>query len=516
MPKKRFDKKNATHFHIVHRSQRDIAEDEHGERSDFLMVPEGSMPAPAQVGSNNQQDDFTNIKDKLASMNLLADEESYDFKQHYRSMGGGDFVSAQTGTRSDQKKDFRAIDVPVEINEVDRMFESIALDENALDEDIKDALFNFDDAEFEEVLDDFCVTAAQAPAEGEDESDFDYDSHIAAMLEKARAAENGGNATRLVDDDFFAGVKPLGACDDESDVDSWENGNNETNRVPTTEEERILLSKFHETLAEYDSDDIGDLYNKEEDILNHEAAVLDVFGEEGNNAMDSILNDYLKVRDDEKLFEGSLNRDRSGYSVLVRGKIVVHNNQVNDEAGDSDGEVSDAESATEILADLDLEPPEEDLLIDGKSYFEQSTINPWDCESILSTYSNLDNNPAVIGHSGRRRQKKKKKNALGVDSTSGEPKKIILSSKTGLPMGVLTTTQKIVKTNESREPNVEQRRRGETREERKARKERVKKSKQEARLQKKVMKGVFADEFAKRSASSLTDDVGGVPVFRYS
>jgi len=505
--KRRFDKKNATHYHIVHRSQRDIVEDEHGVRSEFLMVPEGG-PMPQ---SGKQDDDFIHIKDKLASMNLLAGEETYDYAQHYRSMGGGDFVSAQTGTRGDQKRDYRAVDIPVEINEVERMFDSIALDENALDDDIKQALFNFEDAEFEEVLDDFCVTAAQAPAEGEDESDFDYDAHIAAMLEKARAAENGGQATRMPDDNFFAGMKPLGAGDDESETDSWENENIEANHVPTTEEERIMLSKFHETLAEYDSDEIGDLYNKEEEILNHQAAVLDVFGEDGNNAMESILNDYINSRDDEKLVEGSLNRDKSGYCVLVRGKMVEHNSEVNDEA--EDGNVSETESATEILAEL--EPPEEDVLIDGKSYFEQSTINPWDCESILSTYSNLDNNPAVIGHS-RRRRLKKKKNALDVDSTIGEPKKILLSSKTGLPIGVLPTTQKAEKTHESRGSKAEQRKRGETPEERKARKERVKKNKQEARLQKRVMKGVFADEFAKRSASTLADDVGGVPVFRYS
>ena len=59
--------------------------------------------------------------------------------------------------------------------------------------------------------------------------------------------------------------------------------------------------------------------------------------------------------------------------------------------------------ASEILAQPKEKPPE-DVLIDGQSYFSERVWNPWDCQSILSTYSNLDNNPVVIDASRRHRR----------------------------------------------------------------------------------------------------------------
>ena len=89
-------------------------------------------------------------------------------------------------------------------------------------------------------------------------------------------------------------------------------------------------------------------------------------------------------------------------------------------------------------------PPAEEIFIDGKSYFSEKMKNPWDCESILSTYSNLDNNPATIGVGGRRKRGKNKKKKQQNDEFAvpeEEPvHQIMLSDKTGLPLGVLTSS----------------------------------------------------------------------------
>lgn len=233
----------------------------------------------------------------------------------------------------------------------------------------------------------------------------------------------------------------------------------------------------------------------------NEGAV-DVFEE--NNAMEAIFDEYLEAKNDDKLFEGSkiVRSGGSGYSYLHKGRMV-RADEVDQDGEDNDSKCSESEEPIEMLPELS--PPEEEVLIDGKSYFTERTVNPWDCESILSTYSNLDNNPSIIGSSRRRKTKKQ-----------GMQKEIMLSSKTGLPIGVLPVTEKAVQLSTNVDTQQLTRRRGETREERKARKEATKKMKQEARLQKRIMKGAFAEEFAKRSIAIGADDVGGVPVFRYT
>merc|ERR1712179_389481 len=75
--------------------------------------------------------------------------------------------------------------------------------------------------------------------------------------------------------------------------------------------------------------------------------------------------------------------------------------------------------ADKRLAEPPLQPPVQEILIDGKSYFSERVHNPWDCESILSTYSNLDNNPVRI--QGSRKRGKKKNNNKKTDlSKEGE------------------------------------------------------------------------------------------------
>jgi protein LTV1 len=176
------------------------------------------------------------------------------------------------------------------------------------------------------------------------------------------------------------------------------------------------------------------------------------------------------------------------------------------------------EEAKDILANPVEEPPAEEILIDGKSYFSERTRNPWDCESILSTYSNLDNNPVTI--ESMRRQKKKKTKQISPEQTlpEDEPVRIQLSSKTGLPLGVLSS--RYDEQNEDDDTMFsrnrgEARKKNETKEEKKARKLAVKKEREIARLSKKLMKDAFKDEFAKRSEVT-GDDVGGKSVFRYS
>ena len=60
----------------------------------------------------------------------------------------------------------------------------------------------------------------------------------------------------------------------------------------------------------------------------------------------------------------------------------------------------------------------------------------WDCESVLSLRSNLDNHPGRIAEPGHSRKPRTDFAASG----SGQPTRITLSAKTGLPVSDATRT----------------------------------------------------------------------------
>jgi protein LTV1 len=139
---------------------------------------------------------------------------------------------------------------------------------------------------------------------------------------------------------------------------------------------------------------------------------------------------------------------------------------------------------------------------------------------ILSTYySNIDNNPVTIVKDGRRRRKKDTKKVIHQSAIHEEEPamQILLSDKTGLPLGVLPTrgqgqdgADTFMSINKG-----EARKKEESVEEKKMRKLYVKKEREMARMQKKMMKQACSDEFGKRAAEVLSDDVGGKTVFRF-
>lgn len=68
----------------------------------------------------------------------------------------------------------------------------------------------------------------------------------------------------------------------------------------------------------------------------------------------------------------------------------------------------------------------------------------WDCETIVSTYTNLDNHPSVLG-TGRKPKPSRPRRAPAATAAAGDGdggkgspvQQVTLSEKTGLPVGVL-------------------------------------------------------------------------------
>jgi len=127
---------------------------------------------------------------------------------------------------------------------------------------------------------------------------------------------------------------------------------------------------------------------------------------------------------------------------------------------------------------------------------------------------------------GGGKKKGKKKSNLGTsldEETIHEehPVQIMLSNKTGLPLGVLNSTPKggdnyfedetFASVNKG-----EKRNKKESKEEKRLRKQMVKEERRISRIEKKMMREAIEEEFAKRSAKVDPNDVAGKSVFRYT
>ena len=558
------DKKKSSTYHLLYRSQRDVADADNEDvdggvvlwpspnnnkaTDQKVLLGDKTIPEEEEDDKESKPDaSFASLKNKLAQAGLVDD---FDYEKHMKPIrGDGQFVSNYAMSTSKKEVgamlDARAMNVQEEIvQEVDRQLDSIALTSDCMDDEIAQMLFgDFEEGEFEELNDEFVLDAAKEPEGGDDgEAAFDYASHIQGLIEKAKMQSDGLGPLATVheglkDQDFFANAKRIDKGYNDSDDESgyFDENDLEIEGTPgivpklTEAEEKALCDKFNEALAEYDSDDYGEGYDDD-----------DVIGDvplEGDAGIEAALDDFLTERKDEIFMKGHRHymdgKSGSGFSALVGKKMVPVKDIVEEKPsrGDIQPVADILASADDTLRGPNQAPPAEEIFIDGKSYFSERIQNPWDCESILSTYSNLDNNPTTIGSGGRRRRRKGKKSRDNAnnfeDAIPEEHQTIQLSDKTGLPLGVLDSKGGADYTDPNYDPTYDGtdtyisvnkgvgRNKKETAEEKKLRKLAVKQERQLARMQKKMMKEAFNDEYSRRQHDVIVDDVGGQSVFRF-
>ena len=525
------DKKNASTYHLLHRSQRDVGGDFAGEGTTNVILwpsPDNDKVLDAAIAAGPKATEqetsarpggnaatFQDIKEQMAKAGLVDD---YDYEKHLRPITGSGRFFGEHGEESNALSDPRSRELADDsVQEVERQLESVVLTADCMDEDVAEALFgNFDDAEFEELADDFFLSAAQEPepepssgadTKGNDDV-FDYDAHIQSLLQKA-AKEDEADSFGQVEVDghdwaekdmmYFAGMKEL-----DSDGDGDEGI---THGAKLSEEqERALCERFEATLAEYDSDEVGELASLQSETKG--AVELDT------DELAPVLDGYLESKDSDVYIKrkSDLSRKGSGFHVLQQA--------VGGDEGETPERAADViRQAKEFMATPELDLPPEEILIDGQSYFSARSRNEWDCESILSTYSNLDNNPVTIGNP-RRKDRRKKKNKLTRNYGQSGATPIILSNKTGLPKPLTSGGDDddhdhqsdcdlsfSVRTNAT----VDKRPKGETLAAKKARKQAARQMRVATRIQKKMVREAFAEETARVSEKN---SMSGLSVFK--
>ncbi|KAI0562758.1 Low temperature viability protein [Gracilaria domingensis] len=145
------------------------------------------------------------------------------------------------------------------------------------------------------------------------------------------------------------------------------------------------------------------------------------------------------------------------------------------------------------LNDLNIESDGHDSELDSQFEEMYKQEEKWDCETILTTYTNLENHPSVIdAPSGRRRVRVQRAAIIQLDPRTQAPAEFGEGDwPTASASSVDYGTRRAA-------PNVSSRTRGESKEEKKARKTAAKEASRERRALKSEMKRAFGAEKTKQ------------------
>lgn len=293
----------------------------------------------------------------------------------------------------------------------------------ALDED-----FDFDDPE-NMLEDDFVVKANDVMGGGDDDDEWEDADEEDEDKEQDYDSEGG------LSEDGEGGRREFMFADCETKSRFTEYSL--TSSVMRRNEQLTLLDdRFERFYEQFDDDEIGALDNAE----------LEGYIEPDSKRLEELIKDYFIQKDKE-----CQKPDQLGAAELPS---VI-------EEEDEDDEGVEIET-------LVIEPPAE----------------RWDCETIISTYSNIYNRPKLI-------------------QDPPKPKQIQVSSKTGIPLDVLPKrgltgkqVERMERINDSDLPRVstQPRSQDESTEERRARKQAIKTERKERRSEKKANKLAFKQE----------------------
>lgn len=446
------EKKKAVTFHLVHRSQRDpLAADE---------------KAPQHVLLPTTKVDTEKRRKEQREFGVFFDDD-YDYLQHLREAAPPSELVAAGPAHGNRR--------PAPLCDEDEENEEEGDTGNVIPAAAINLPSSVFASEFEEEVG---LLNKAAPISG---PRLDMDPDIVAALDEDFDYDDPNN---LLDDDFIIKANS-GAVDIEGDDDDdeWEDTDEEgdfdseggfsgdedvqgreflfmdeetksrfteysiTSSVMRRNEQLTLLDdRFEKFYEQFDDDEIGALDNAE----------LEGFIQPDSARLEEVIKDYFIQKGKEYLRPDDLGPKE--LPVLKE-------------------EDEDEEEEEEEMETVVVKAPEE----------------KWDCETIISTYSNIYNRPKVI-------------------QDPPKTKPIRVSHKTGIPLDVLPAkgltakqAERMTKINDSDLPRVstQVRNKEESKEERKERKQAIKDERKERRVEKKSNKMAFKEEKVRQEKQML-------------
>ncbi|KAJ1881251.1 Protein ltv1 [Coemansia sp. RSA 486] len=535
MVKKFIDKKNATTYKLVYRSQEDpLAFEQGASERVFVQVDRRGreMKKPRSKGKEvedqtlqqslrdlqldtiTEQDMEQDEAGRAALYGIYLDDREYDYTKHLRPIGsGGVLLEASTdGDKSDsvvikddedlggfvtEASSSSAVLPPEVLPSSHRMdIKSEAMPSGIqpyMDHNLREVLEALDDEEVEEFDEEFLdkLNSDNPPSDAEDSDEYGSD--------RARGAYDDDDDEDFDPEDVFAQVRRMKALkkqqydSDSDDMDSndgrgW--GGAGTSSTGFSMSSSAMFRNDKLSLLDEHFDKIEAMYENESSDSEAER-----YDSDGHHIVEYDSDGNAKPISTRPDFESVLDEFLSEYELTgKRMQVVV-------EGGDGAGKLDTYRDAF-LNAHKSKEENRKELLETGvriaeedgerttkqeEEYFDQlfkeKERTPWDCQTILTTYSTLDNHPSVIYEKRTPRIRVSRKTGFPVVENAQEEEE-----ERG------DGDEESDKEEEVKENKGKPRAKGETSEEKRARKKMIQEAKRNRREQKKENQGVFAEK----------------------
>ena len=375
------DKKKATTYHLVHRSQRDpLINDENASKMVMLPVNGHNI-----LADDVPDDVLSDIEEEAADFGIFFKKnDDYDYVQHLKPIGEdknavyiaanikkdslfGSTAEMDVGLLNQENTIGFQLDLDENIREV---FE--ALDDEAYEEDLDDGFFEqFDSKEVDD--------AYLLPTINEDE-----ELEIEPWMREFRKFKNARKNS-----------------DDEFDNEECSGISMTSSAMYRNEQLTLLDDQFEKVLEDYDDEEIGELDGEDEQVLGD----IDLYDENMETShLNSIFDEFL------------------GTTKVIGSKMRLVTRKT-EENLDSIRSIlkDDAKNIIEKFGEEELVKKS-----NAKLYLpEPRKRNEWDVESVLSMNSNIYNRPSIIKEISKGVAKIKITKGLPKLETIQEPKAFI-------------------------------------------------------------------------------------------
>ncbi|XP_070555780.1 LOW QUALITY PROTEIN: protein LTV1 homolog [Ptychodera flava] len=478
--KKFIDKKKAANFQLVHRSQRDPLQAD-DESSQHVLRPVESADEDKRKDEQRQYgvyyDDDYNYLQHLKETNpqnvlVSSDKPVVPPRPKPRSQEPKIQLPASAfGSKVEEKTGMLNKAAPISGPRLDLDPDVVA----AMDDD-----FNFENPD-NELDDDFVVKASEA-TDGEPQRR----ATIADIEEMADLSDaDYGSDEGAFDDLDSGGAKTFS---DEETKSKFTNYSMTSSVIKRNEGLTLLDDRFEKVYEQYDDDEIG--------ALDHEELAGNIHTD--SDLLQSVLSEFERQQKEKVVDFAAPSQSPPPPSQADGDTKTKERGTANETEAVSEGEGEDRKGLPDFRKDIiDINYDDdystsssEDELV---AMVTREPKEEWDCETILSTHSNLYNHPTTIKEPPKPKPKPKPRI---------KPKPIELSQKTGIPKGVLPAKGAINNVSDddsdteesSTRPVPPPRRKNETPEEKRERKQIVKTERRERRVEKKANKEAFKAE----------------------
>ncbi|KIM32938.1 hypothetical protein M408DRAFT_313205, partial [Serendipita vermifera MAFF 305830] len=521
-----FRQPGAKNFQLVHRSQRDplIHDPDASEHVLKEYERKNAKGKVSSLGDEAAATDSSRAPGEAALYGIYFDDREYDYTQHLRQVGveesGVDAILIEAPSRhphkSNKARDFDLIpkealpsqqEIPRTYDSGQAIESSIAGFQPDMDPHLRQTLEALDDDAFvDPAVDDDLFADLLADGELEEGEELNFEFHEDGIQEEAKENDETDDWQSRFAKFKLEQKKRVNAG---SEMDGVSEGGDTLGRLPslsvagakkrrrkgTSDASGYSMSsssmfrnegltrldeQFERFEEEYASDNDDDM---EDDADSHSTtsapeliATRDDF--------DAVMDEFLAQEQVGKKLQQKIGDTPMDRLNTVRRALV-----------ESTSEKEERERREALLDRLDEGETPIPMPVDVDEKKER-----WDCETILTTYSNLENHPRLLRLTQPRRTQK-----------------IQLDPRTGLPSVAEIEPVDLQEISESEDSDGDlggtstiTRPKNETSEEKRARKQAVKKERQERRKEKKGTKNLFSTERKQQNKTLATKEKAGV------